>query len=75
MHGEVPECQANCMEGAWCVCFGNRRCRGACKGRRGRADVVMPKSGMSKGQNITGVQRYTEMELGFETSPVVDMVL
>jgi hypothetical protein len=20
MHGEVPECQANCIVGAWCVC-------------------------------------------------------
>jgi hypothetical protein len=40
-----------------------------------RTCMVMHKSGMSKGQNDTGVQRYREMELGFETSPVVDMVL
>ncbi len=57
------------------MCFSNRRCRGAFKGRRGRADVVMHKSGMSKGHNETGVQNYREMEIGFETIPVVDMVL
>ncbi len=54
MHREVPECQANDMAGAWCMCVSNGRCRGACECRRG--DVAMHKIGMSKGHNETGVQ-------------------